>query len=141
MTDSPKDGPSPSSAAQTVQLPVGTGPDQLWEGVPTTPIPTPESFTPLEGPTLSSPSSDPQPTTLIALDARVRTMEHQLEGIERELAEVYGAVEHLVKSQEALDRSLRQQRHGRYLMWGTVIAILIMLWITLRSRLGILGPQ
>ncbi len=142
MNDGPKDGPSPSSEAVTQQLPIdGTGVDQLWERVPTSPMPTPDSFTPVEGPTLSSPSSDPLPTTLVALESRLRTLEHHLAETERELAEVYGAVEHLVKQQEAIDRSLRQQRHGTFLMWGTLIAILAMLWLTMRSRLGLLVPR
>lgn len=142
MNDGPKDGPAPSSEAVTQQLPPdGSGADQLWERVPTTPMPTPDSFTPHEGPTLSSPSSEPQPITLVALESRLRTLEHHLAETERELAEVYGAVEHLVTRQEATDRTLRQQRYSRLLMWGTLIAILAMLWLTLRSRIGLLtGP-
>jgi hypothetical protein len=141
MNDGPKDGPPPSSEAVTQQLPVdGTGVDQLWEKVPTTPMPTPDSFTPVEGPTLSSPSSDPLPLTMVALESRIRTLEHHLAETERELAEVYGAVEHLVNWQEATSRTLRQQRQGRFLMWGTLIAILAMLWLTLRSRIGLLRP-
>jgi len=101
-------------------------------------MPTPDTFTPIEGPTLSSPASDPVAPSLLALESRIRTLEHHLAETERELAEVYGAVEHLVQSQEITDRTLRQQRYGRLLMWGTVLAILAMLWLTLRSRLGLL---
>lgn len=138
MIDGPKDRPPPSSEALTRQFPTdGTGADQLWERMPVGPMPSPEAFAPVEGPTLSSPSSEPQVTTIVALESRLRTLEHHLEEAERELAEVYGAVEHLVRSQEAVDRTLRQQRHGRYLMWGTLIAILTFLWLTLRSRLGL----
>ena len=141
MTDGPMDGPDPSTDPVTRQLPIdGTGADQLWERVPTSPMPEPGAFAPVEGPTLSSPSSDPPALTLVRLESRIQTLEHHLEETERELAEVYGAVEHLVRNQEAVDRVLRQQRHGRYLMWATLIAILAMLWLTLRSRLGILGP-
>jgi hypothetical protein len=75
--------------------------------------------------------------TLLSVESRVRELENHLQETERELAEVYGAVEHLVKSQEAVDRVLRQQRHGRYLMWGTLIAILAFLWLSLRTRLGL----
>lgn len=60
--------------------------------------------------------------------------------MERELGEVYGAVEHLVRSNESIERTLKLQRHGRYIMWGTLIAILAIVWLTLRSRLGMLGP-
>lgn len=141
MIDGPKDGSSPSSEAVTRQLPIdGTGSDQLWERVPTSPAPSQDAFAPVEGPTLSSPASEPQATTLTALESRVRTLEQHLEETERELAEVYGAVEHLVRAQEVVDRALRQQRQGRYLMWGTLIAILAFLWLTLRSRLGFLSP-
>jgi len=139
MNDGPKDGPPPSSEALTQQMPTdGSGADQLWERVPTAPMPTPDTFTPIEGPTLSSPASDPVAPSLLALESRIRTLEHHLAETERELAEVYGAVEHLVQSQEITDRTLRQQRYGRLLMWGTVLAILAMLWLTLRSRLGLL---
>lgn len=141
MTEGPVHGPNPASEPETQQLrPESTGADQLWEGVPTGPMPTPEAFAAVEGPTLSSPSSEPQVVTLITLESRIRQLEHHLEETERELAEVYGAVEHLVRSQETVDRALNQQRYGRYVMWGTLIAILAMLWLTLRSRLGMLGP-
>jgi hypothetical protein len=142
MIDGPKVGASNTSEPPTQQLQAqGSGPDQLWERVPTSPMPPPEGFAAVEGPTLSSPSSDPIPLTATAIESRLRTLEHHLEETERELAEVYGAVEHLVRNQETVDRILRQQRHGRYLMWGTLIAILVMLWLTLRSRLGMLGPR
>jgi hypothetical protein len=140
MTDGRMDAPAPSSEPETQPLPAdGSGADQLWERVPTSPMPQPGEFAPVEGPTLSSPSSDPPALTLVGLESRVQALAHHLEETERELAEVYGAVEHLVRNQEAVERILRQQRHSRYLMWATLIAILAMLWLTLRSRIGILN--
>jgi hypothetical protein len=142
MTNGPKDGPEPASDAITRQLPVsGTGADQLWERVPLTPIPPPGGFTLVEGPTLSSPSSDPQPTTLVGLESRVQNLEQHIESIERELGEIVGAVEHLLRGQESVERSLRQQRYSRYVLWGTLLAILGVLWMTLRSRLGLASPN
>jgi hypothetical protein len=141
MTDGPKNGPAPASEPATRQLTSdGKGPDQLWEKVPTNPMPPPGGFDAVEGPTLSSPSSNQDPPTVVVLEAKIQNLEQHLAETERELSEVYGAVEHLVKWQETMDRTLRQQRQGRFLMWGTMIAILAMLWLTLRSRMGILGP-
>jgi prefoldin subunit 5 len=73
------------------------------------------------------------------LETRVQTLESHIEAMERELGEVYGAVEHLVRSNESIQKTLQQQRYGRYVMWSTLIAILAIVWLTLRSRLGMLG--
>jgi hypothetical protein len=141
MIDGPDKGSIPASEPLTRQLSRdGTGTEQLAEPMPTISSPPASGFAALEGPTLSSPASTQEPPRIVALEARVQSLELHLEETERELGDVYGAVEHLVKCQEVTDRTLRQQRHGRYLMWGTVIAILAMLWLTLRSRIGLLGP-
>jgi uncharacterized coiled-coil protein SlyX len=105
--------------------------------------PPPESFAAIEGPTLSSPSlnSDSKLSTIAALESRIETLEERLAATERELAEVYGAVEHVVAKQESVDRTLRQQRHGRYLMWGTLIVILVIFWMTLQARLVNVFPH
>ncbi|HEY5960236.1 MAG TPA: hypothetical protein VIV60_26970, partial [Polyangiaceae bacterium] len=103
MPDGRKEGPAPESEPVTQELAIsGSGSDQLWERVPPGPIPSPDGFAPVEGPTLSSPASDPHTPTLLSLESRVRELENHLEETERELAEVYGAVEHLVKSKEAV---------------------------------------
>lgn len=101
------------------------------------------SFSSDEGPTLSSPSvnSESKFTTLTGLDSRVSSLESRLAQNERELQDVYGAVEHLVDANERLERALRQQRLGRYLVWGTLIAILAILWLSMQSRLGSLLPR
>ena len=139
MVDSPKDGALPSSEPETQPhvKDLSSGPSSAAH---TTLVSSREPFAAMEPPTLSSPASEPRPTRVMELETRVQTLESHVEAMERELGEVYGATEHLVRSNESLQRALQQQRHGRYIMWGTLIAMLVILWLALRSRLGVLGP-
>jgi uncharacterized coiled-coil protein SlyX len=103
----------------------------------------PAGFDEVEGPTLSSPSlsSDPKLGTIAALEQRIAELESRLNSTEQELQEVYGAVEHLVTGQEKTDLAVRQQRLSRYLVWGTLIVILGIFWMTLQSRFGGMLPR
>jgi hypothetical protein len=139
MVDSPKEGALPSSEPETQQR-VKDATSSPGSAALTTLVSSREPFAAAEPPTLSSPASEPRPTRIMELEHRIQALESHVEAMERELGEVYGATEHLVRSNESLQRKLQQQRHGRYIMWGTLIAILVMLWVTLRSRLGVLGP-
>lgn len=69
----------------------------------------------------------PPPNGLAGLESR-------LNRLEEELGEVCGVLQQLANEQETLLRSVRQQRWGRYLMWGTVIALLAIVWFTMRVR-------
>jgi uncharacterized coiled-coil protein SlyX len=140
MSKVPLAPPAPSSDAETVLRPKRQFVEGEAKANPAANDPQespPDSFAAVEGPTLSSPSlnSDSKLSTIAALESRIETLETRLAVTERELAEVYGAVEHLVGKQEAVERTLRQQRHGRYLMWGTLIVILAIFWMTLQARL------
>lgn len=137
MVDSPKEGVLPSSEPETQQRVKDASPSSA---ALTTLVSSREPFAAMEPPTLSSPSSEPRPTRIMELETRIQALESHVEAMERELGEVYGATEHLVRSNESMQRTLQQQRHGRYIIWGTLIAILVMLWVAMRSRLGMLGP-
>lgn len=143
MVDRPKDGITPSSEPVTQHRTAASTAEEHATAVaaPSQVLP-PEQFGVAEPPTLSSPSSGPHSANPVKeLQSKVQALEAHIEAMERELAEICGAVEHLMSSQETADRTLRQQRYGRYIMWGTLIAILAMLWITLRTRLGLPGPR
>lgn len=103
----------------------------------------PADFGEIEGPTLSSPSlsSDSKLTTIAGLEVRIDELQTRLASTEQELREVYGAVEHLVLSQEKVDRALRQQRMSRYLVWGTLLLILGIFWLALQNRMGNVLPR
>lgn len=140
MSKAPLAPPDPSSDATTLLRPKRQFDEGKANAKPAANDPqesAPDSFAAVEGPTLSSPSlnSDSKLSTIAGLESRIETLETRLAATERELAEVYGAVEHLVGKQETVDRTLRQQRHGRYLMWGTLIVILAIFWMTLQARL------
>lgn len=142
MSDRPKDITTPSSEPVTQHRANNHAEGQASVVEASSHVLSQGEFGVAESPTLSSPSSGPHSSNpLKELQSRVHALEAHVEAMERELAEVYGAVEHLVNRQEVTDRTLRQQRHGRYVMWGTLIAILAMLWLSLRSRLGIPGPR
>jgi hypothetical protein len=139
MANGPVEPPIPSSEPATVAKPEPSGPAP--KPVETTPAPedhgpSPSSFPAIEGPTLSSQSSDSKLSTIATLESRIESLEHRLISVERELAEVYGAAEHLVASHERLERAVRQQRYGRYIVWGTLLLILGVLWMTLHARVG-----
>jgi hypothetical protein len=143
MSDRPKDAATPSSEPVTQhRSTISNAEGEASVVDASSHVRTPVEFGAAESPTLSSPSSGPHSTNAPKeLQSRIDALEAHVEAMERELAEVYGAVEHLVNRQEVTDRMLRQQRQGRYVMWGTLIAILAMLWLSLRSRLGIPGPR
>jgi hypothetical protein len=146
MSKAPLEQPAPSSEAETLLRPKPTvAPDQAnsEQTSSASPSSSPTSFAAVEGPTLSSPSlnSESKLSTIAALESRVEALESRLAATERELADVYGAVEHVVAGQENLETKLKQQRHGRYLMWGTLIVILVVFWATLQTRLGIGLPH
>jgi hypothetical protein len=98
--------------------------------------PSPSSFPEIEGPTLSSQPSDSKLSTIASLESRIESLEQRLTATERELADVYGAAEHLVASLERVERAVRQQRNGRYIVWGTLLLILGVLWMTLHAKVG-----
>jgi hypothetical protein len=83
-----------------------------------------------------SPPSSPRPSAPPACTATpgYDTLEERITQLENELGEVCGVLQQLANDQEGLARSLRQQRWGRYLVWGTVIAVLAILWFTMRAR-------
>ncbi|HMA97664.1 MAG TPA: hypothetical protein VKP30_33495 [Polyangiaceae bacterium] len=143
MVERPKDGSTPSSEPATQhRTAASSAEEQPTEITVASHVTPPAPFGVVEPPTLSSPSSGPHSANPVKeLQAKVQGLEAHIEAMERELAEICGAVEHLMSSQETADRTLRQQRYGRYIMWGTLIAILAMLWITLRTRLGLPGPR
>lgn len=142
MVERPKDGTTPSSEPATQHRTAASSAEEHATEITVASHVTPPEPFGVEPPTLSSPSSGPHSANPVKeLQAKVQGLEAHIEAMERELAEICGAVEHLMSSQETADRTLRQQRYGRYIMWGTLIAILAMLWITLRTRLGLPGPR
>lgn len=148
MTNGPLDKPEPSSEPATLILSKEQQSRDVSrpEGEPSSsssPSVPPASFSSDEGPTLSSPSvsSESKFATIASLEIRIASLESRLAQSEREVSEVYGAVEHLVTSSERMERALRQQRFGRFLVWGTLIAILGILWLSMQSRLGSLLPH
>ncbi|MGC4067523.1 MAG: hypothetical protein QM784_23335 [Polyangiaceae bacterium] len=139
MANGPVEQPVPSSEPATVAKPEpsGSAPKPVEAATAVDDHgPSPSSFPTIEGPTLSSQSSDSRLGTIATLESRIEALEQRLSSTERELAEVYGAAEHLVASHERLERAVRQQRYGRYIVWGTLLLILGVLWMTLHARVG-----
>lgn len=145
MNEGPLDQPAPSSEPETQILVERRGLTEIDRSAapPRTSSLPPSSFDTVEGPTLSSPASnsDPRQSTIAGLEVRIETLEMRLASTERELAEIYGAVEHVVNANEKMERALKQQRYGRFLVWGTLILILGVLWATLQSRTGNILPR
>jgi uncharacterized coiled-coil protein SlyX len=148
MSKGPLEQPDSSSQAETLQRSLRQ-PSSVQVTATTassltnTPELPPNSFTEIEGPTLSSSSlnSDSKAFSLAAHEKRIESLEERLATTERELAEVYGAVEHLVTTQENVERALKQQRYSRYLVWGTLILILAIFWMTLQTKMGNFLPR
>jgi hypothetical protein len=89
----------------------------------------PDGSLPSPNPTASSTTtpSQPLPSGLADVDARLTRLED-------ELGEVCGVLQQMASEHESLRRAVRQQRWGRYLMWGTVIALLAIVYFTMRVR-------
>src|SRR5512142_269552 len=121
MVDRTQNGFSPSSEEPSTRTRVaGIESDSPQGENSLNPLSSHGQFAAAECPTLSSPSSEPRATPLMEVEAKVRALESHVEAMERELTSLYGAVEHLARTQESLERVLQQQRHGRFIMWGTL---------------------
>jgi len=81
-------------------------------------------------------ASAPSGESAGAVDPRLDELESRLDQTDRELLELDSRLQQLARELETERRLARSQRFGRYLVWGAVIAVLALLWISMKRRLG-----
>ena len=71
-----------------------------------------------------------------AVDSRFDEIESRLDQTDSDIRELHSRLHQLARELETERRLARSQRYGRYLVWGAVIAVLALLWISMKRRLG-----